>query len=490
MAFTSVSEDVFSSTLVEVKKLNDESFNPSDYAEFTTPMKTELSELSTIASILARRSTTTNSRRVLSEGVDRATGEVLQPLIMEQDENEISCVRFDKDDVLFHKVRARIGRIGIADFDGCCENEFLTVKPTKINALYLLLALRTPDVLVQLPPRETARPRIKRKDVSRLKIPRLGDVEEQMGTFISRVFVLRKRARTVLKGLLDNFDKGISSKMPLDYSFSIDVQTLSDDTLDPGFYFMKALEWTFPKNMEINDSFTIIQPSSAKSGTNFAIVTVKDFEFEGIKPLLPKKADAVPLKAFAKVGDVILNKMHSKEKAIAKATVIGKNLGYLRETGLSVREFEGEIRVPVYSELFILRQKPCAYEGLSPYYLALMLNSRLFQHMFAFIMSGSTGRQRIRKEKLMKVKVPTLETHMMKSFSEACHICLEVSSETLRMLTLFSKLYENVVRGYVKAEELISFIRKETECLKELEGNAIEEAASETLKTVGLTYLA
>jgi len=490
MAFTSVSEDVFSSTLVEVKKLNDESFNPSDYTEFTTPMKTELNELSTIANILARRSITTSSRRILSEGVDRATGEVLQPLIMEQDENEVSCVKFDKADVLFHKVRARIGRIGIADFDGCCENEFLTVKPTKTNAHYLLLALRSHDVLVQLPPRETARPRIKRKDVSRLKIPRLGDVEEKIGTFISRVFVLRKRARTVLRGLLDNFDKGISSKMPMDYSFSIDVQTLSDDTLDPGFYFMKALEWTFPKNVEINDSFTIIQPSSAKSGTNFAIVTIKDFEFEGIKPLLPKKADAVPLKAYAKVGDVILNKMHSKEKAIAKATVIGKNLGYLKETGLSVQEIDGETRVPVYSELLILRQKPSSHEGLSPYYLALMLNSRLFRHMFTFIMSGSTGRQRIRKEKLMKVKVPTLETHMMKSFSEASRICLEVSSETLRMLTLLSKLYEKVVRGYVKAEELISFIAKETNRLQELEGNTIEEAMSETLKTVGLMYLA
>lgn len=59
--------------------------------------------------------------------------------------------------------------------------------------------------------------------------------------------------------------------------------------------------------------------------------------------------------------------------------------------------------------------------------------------------SGSTGRQRLRKSKLKLVKFPILSEHMMRAFSEATRICMEVFSETLRMLIELVQKYESVV---------------------------------------------
>ena len=65
----------------------------------------------------------------------------------------------------------RIGRVGLATFDGNAENEFMTIKAFGISCYYLLLALRSVSVLRQLPFRETARPRTKKNDIDRVLIP-------------------------------------------------------------------------------------------------------------------------------------------------------------------------------------------------------------------------------------------------------------------------------------------------------------------------------
>jgi len=487
MAYVNVPEGPYTAHLVEIDKLTEDSLNPRDYIDFSEMIKIRHTTLSLVAKVKGEMAKADSVRRVVSGHVDRATGQVYEPMNTEEN---LNCLRFLAGNILFHKYRARIGRIGITEFDGMADSHFIVIRPFDIDNHYLLLALRSIPVLVQLPFRETTRPGVWNSDLETLQIPRLDDsTEDLIGTFIRRVFSLRKRASDVAKGLLDNFDKGVSSRMPTDKQFFLDVSEFSEETLDPGYYFMKVLEWTYPTNEDLDKQFKVIQPPSAKSGTRFTTVTIKDYEFEGIKPLTPKNVDTLPPKSFARIGDVILNKMHSKRESIAKATVIMKNLDYLEEVGLSVRKFNGETRVPVYSELFILRQKEIIQNSrISPYYLALMLNSMLFQQIFSFIMSGSTGRQRIRKEKMIRVKIPTLEDHIMKALSEATRVCLEIFSETLRMLIQLSRLYEKIVRGHEKIRKLTLFIEEENECLQSLEENAIEKAEEELLKTKGLAY--
>lgn len=487
MAYVNVPEGPYTANLIDAKSLNASSFNPRDYLDFSIRIKVNAEPLSKVADIEGEVTNEESARRVKSDGVDRATGQVYEQTEISE---EVSCTKFMSGDILFHKYRARIGRIGIAEFDGFADSHFMVIRPNNINNYYLLLALRSVPVLIQLPFRETTRPGVWNNDIRRLRIPRLDTITEQeIGAFLKRTFMLRRRAKRVLDNLIQNFDMGVSSRMPTNNYFPLETSELTERTFDPGFYFMKVLEWTFPRNSELGVAFTVIQPPSTNSGAKFATMTIKDYEFEGIKPLTPKKVDKLPHKNFAREGDVILNKLHSKEKTIAKATVVGQNTAYLREVGLSVQEFNGKSYVPVYSELFIIRRKQGNGLELSPYYLAVMLNSRLFRRMFTFIMSGSTGRQRIRKEKLVKVKVPLLPDYIMKAISEATRICLDVFAETLRLLIQLSGIYGKVIQGQEIEEGLGQYIRNETVTLEELEGNSIEQAEIEALRTVGLSYV-
>lgn len=487
MAFVSVTENVFDSTLVSVDELGDDSFNPSEYIKFSTQMKKNLDKLSCIAKIKSERATVASSKRLFSRGVDRATGEVFHPSSSGlSGEKEVSCVKFDKGDLLFHKIGARIGRIGLADFNGYGENEYLTIKPISINAHYLLIALRIYDVLIQLPFRETARPRIKRRDVERIMIPRLGEVEIDIGNFVCEIFDLRKRARTVLKGLLENFDRAISSKMPTDYSFLMETRTLSEDTLDPGSYFMKAISLMFPDHEVLDNVVKIIYPPSLNAGNKGTAITLNDYRFEGIVPQVLKSVDRLQKKNFARSGDMILNRLHSSEENIAKATVVLSGLEYLGRVNLTLDISNNEVKVPIYDQLFILKMKKPV--KVSQYYLSVLFNSKLFQYMFLFLMSGSTGRQRLRKSKLKLVKFPILSEHMMRAFSEATRICMEVFSETLRMLIELVQKYENVVRDESPISDLTSLINRERKKMKDLRGNSLEDALIKLSETSTLDY--
>lgn len=487
MACVNLPEGPYTSNLIEVTELNDSSFNPRDYLDFSKSITVKTDSLISVANVKGEVSDEESVMRIKSDCVDRATGQVYE---QQGKPENVSCTKFDAGHILFHKYRARIGRIGITESDGYADNHFLVIRPFAIDNYYLLLAMRSVPVLIQLPYRETTRPGVWNDDVSQLRIPRLDTTsEEQIGKFIKSIFSLRKRARTVLGNMLEDFDKGVSSRLPTNNYFPLNVDEFIPETLDPGYYFMKVLEWTFPKNVEVQIPFDVIQPPSADSGAKYATLTIKDYEFEGIRPLIPKKVDKLFPKNFAREGDIILNKLHSKRTAIAKATVVVRNLSYLEEVGLTIQELNGESQVPVYSELFIIRRRKESAFALSPYYLAVMLNSQLFQHIFAFIMSGSTGRQRIRKEKLVTVKIPLLEEHLIKAISVATQICLDVFSETLRMLIQMCGIYNRVIQGKGEEQELISFMTVEEETVRRLEGNYIEEAESEAVKTKGMSYL-
>jgi hypothetical protein len=487
MAFISVTENKFVSTLVDVNRLNEKSFNPSDYFEFSTRMKTSLDKLSSIAETKIRRALVAGNKRLFSGGIDRVTGEVLpQSVSVESEGEEVSCVEFHKNDILFHRIGARIGRIGLTDSDGYGENEILTVKPVNINGYYLLTALRLQDVLIQLPFRETARPRIKRNDIRNLMIPRLGKVEADIGNFVGEIFDLRKRARNVLNGLLDNFDKAISAKMPTDYSFLMATQTISEETLDPGSYFIKAISVMFPQNEILDDIARIIYPPSLNAGNSGTALTLNDYRFEGIVPQALKSVDRLQSKNFASLGDLILNRLQSGEEKVAKATVVLKDLGYLSRVNLTLDIADDAVKVPIYDQLFILKMKKSS--KVSPYYLSVIFNSRLFQYLFLFLMSGSTGRQRLRKSKLKLVKFPILSEYMMKAFSEATRICMEAFSETLRMLIELVQKYESVVRGESPIDDLTLLINREQGKIVTLRGNCMQEAATELLKTDALDY--
>jgi len=56
------------------------------------------------------------------------------------------------------------------------------------------------------------------------------------------------------------------------------------------------------------------------------------------------------------------------------------------------------------------------------------------------------------------------------------------------MLIQLSGFYEKVIRGYIETQKLVVFVENETERLQELEGNAMESAVNEAMKTVNLSY--
>ena len=92
------------------------------------------------------------AKRLFAGDVDRVTGEVYEPSINEN--LDILCTKFTSGDILFHKMGFRIGRVGLATFDGNAENEFMTIKAFGISCYYLLLALRSVSVPRHCPLRD------------------------------------------------------------------------------------------------------------------------------------------------------------------------------------------------------------------------------------------------------------------------------------------------------------------------------------------------
>jgi len=483
MAFIKVEENPYSSDLVDLTRLTDETFNPRDYIDFSTNIRIKHDSLESLAKVGGISVQGESIKRIMSDHVDRATGEVYEP---DREPENVVCSKIEKGDILFHKYAGRIGRIGIAEFDGLADNHFIPIKPLTIKGYYLLLALRSLPVLLQLPYRETARPGVWNDDLNKLRIPRLDSLEGEIDSFIRDVFRLRKRAETILKDLLNSFDFAISSKMPTDYSFFMEFKELSEETLEPGYYFMKAIEMMFPEHIVLGNEVDIIYPSSLNAGDKYTAVTLSDYSFEGIVPQNLKGVKRLWRKNFASPGDLILNRLHSSGDKKAKATVILLKIDYLGDTGLTLDHSEGKLEIPIYDQLFILKMKKSS--KISPYYLSMVLNSDLFQRMFEFMMSGSTGRQRLRKTKLVLVRLPILAEHMMRAFSEATKISMEVLSESLRILIRLHQAYEKVVYGKENPNIISTLIREERDVIKELKGNAIEEAQGLALTTSKLEY--
>lgn len=483
MAFIKIDENPYSAELVDLSKIENSTFNPRDYIDFSAFIRVKHDSLVSIADIGGSIVKEELAKRVMSNDIDRGTGELYEPKTAS---DNVSCLIFSKGDILFHKYAGRIGRIGIADIEGKADNHFMRIKPLKIDGHYLLLALRSLPVLLQLPYRETARPGVWKSDLDKVRIPRLGSLEAEIGSFVRRIFGLRKRAETVLANLLKSFDLAISSKMPTDYAFFMESETLSQETLDPGYYFMKAIEIMFPEHIVLGKEVHIIYPPSLNAGEEYTAVTLSDYRFEGIIPQKLKDVKQLWAKNYAKPNDMILNRLHSRGETIAKATVVLPRTDYLKETGLTLKHSDSVVEVPIYDQLFILKMKQSS--KVSPFYLSVVFNSALFQNMFGFMMTGSTGRQRIRKTKLAVVRLPILSDYMMKAFSEATRISMEVLSETLRMLIQLYHLYQNVVYDKEKAQTLSSFITQEKDALVLLEGNSIESAEQLASEALNLEY--
>ena len=126
--------------------------------------------------------------------------------------------------------------------------------------------------------------------------------------------------------------------------------------------------------------------------------------------------------------------------------------------------------------------------NISPFYLSLVFNSKLYQNLFVYMMGGSTGRQRIRKTKLASMKIPLLDEEMMRSFSEVSRTVLESQSATFRILTDLSRLYEDVIYGESESDVLSAFIE---ECKTELKvvSSALQRSNDILVRTSNITYI-
>jgi hypothetical protein len=174
--------------LIDSSKLSSTSFNPVDYMDLSSTIKTQLEPLSKVADIKAPLVKLEGMlRRVMGIDIDRVTGEVLLP---DQEKwKRVDCLRFESGEILFHKYTGRIGRVGLANFQGVGSNHYVSIKPKQIDPSYLLIALRDRSAMRQLPIREsTFREGIHRTDLEKLKIPRLGLIEDEIAEFVEDIF--------------------------------------------------------------------------------------------------------------------------------------------------------------------------------------------------------------------------------------------------------------------------------------------------------------
>ena len=484
MAYVELADYPFNLQPITYSELNKDTLNPSDYLDFGSKITAKISQLSKVAEVKTRLvKFVAGVRRIMAKNVDRTTGEVTEPTVEEF--GQLNCVPLNVGEIILHKYGCRIGRIGIVEFRGQAEHHFVRIAPKDIEAYYLLFALRSIPVLRQLPFRETARPGVRKGDVEKLKIPRLdSDVEEIIAKFVQEIFYLRKRGSKVLYSLLENFDKSMKQASSQEETFFIENDKISRKTLDPGSYFMWVFERLLKDRFRLGKVVEIIHPSTLLRGNAFLVVTAKNFTMEGIIPQLPRGVSFIKEKNYARPKDVLLNRISSEKLKLWKATVVLPNLGYLRYYGINVDMIDHISRIPVSEDVFILR---CKKDTLSPYYLALVLNSELFQKLLEHLMGGSTGMQVLRKTKLSRLLIPKLEDHVMQAFSESYRICLVIKNATLRSLTSLNRLYEDVVCGEEKVQKISEFINLESENLRTLSAS-IKKAEKTSMETVNFMY--
>lgn len=457
MVFDDLETPPFIVQLIAQSDLKASSFNPQDYFDFVAAIHVDTSVLDDVADLSTDIVKTAYSvKRVMSHHLDRTTGQVIPPTLEEF--GTIPVRPFHKGDVLFHDVRARIGRIGIAHFDGVAQGHIFGIRARDIDPHYLNLAVRSEVVLRQLPFRETTRPAVRPRDVKALRIPRIGDgLEKTIGEFLSEMFRLREAARKILHDILDNLNRAIEPAIPDEPAFLVDLGELTENTLNPGDYILDDLLARFRRTARLDSLVEVIQPHSLDPGDGYSAIALNDYSFEGVSPVSLQKTDRLWDANYAVPGDVLYNKLHSRQETPGKATVILPDMGYLDAVGLTVDEREGQLLVPVYPEIFILRLKPGA--SISPYYLSLVLNSELSQLVFVYMMGG-TGHRRLRKDKLAKIKIPLLAGGMMEAFSEAVEISLTIRSTTLRYLAELSRTYKDVIGGEGETSDLEELIRQ------------------------------
>ena len=458
MAFSELGNYPYSLQLIDLSKINKKTFNPSDYFDSTSNIVIKTDKLSFVSAVRTHLIESTGGvKRITADLVDRTTGEIIEPTLEEF--QKLNCVVCDKGDIIFHKYSCRVGRIGLIQNDGFAEHHFIRIKPEKIRNNYLLLALRSIPVLEQLPYRETSRPGLRKSDVESLSIPRLGDsIEQKLDFFLTEIYEVRKRIHILFNGLMNNFNNALRWTLPKEGAFLAGSALFTSQTLDPGYYVMRLIDANFKRSERLGDSVNIIYPPSLNAGEKSTALTLSDYRYEGILPEHIKGVDEIHPKNFAKPGDLILNRLQSGDDRPAKATVVVPGLEYLSDFGVMVEGMGKDAKVPIYDQLFILKQKEDS--KLNPYYLNLFFNSDLYQAVFIHIMGGSTGRQRIRKTRLQDLKVPLMEDGQMESLSTASKIALETQSSTFRILTELSRLYEDVCKGETQAELIDSFIEE------------------------------
>lgn len=464
MAFRGLAELPYRTQLIETSEINTSTLNPADYIDSVSGIVTSTSKLSDVAKVLtATMKSDKGIKRIGSNKVDRSTGEVSETKEVQFD---VSYTPFLKGDILLHKYRARIGRIGFADFDGFADHHFVTIRPFDIKNYYLLMCLRTSVVLSQLPFRETTRPSVSPKDLQELLIPRLGKRENDLNNFVNEIFSLRKRSRRVIQGLLESFNTAVSGAIPNTGEFLINSSLLEMSTLDPAYYAIKKIAHLFANSIELKDVVDVIQPHSLADGNKFAALTAKDYNLRGVYPLTLAGVEKLWESNMAKPNDVLLNKLQAGKHIPARAVIVPSELQYLDYYGLTVQKIGNIQRVPVYEEVFILRPKKNA--SISPFYLALFLTSDLFQQLFFYLATGSTGRQRLKKALLEAVKIPIFDENIMFGFTEALSISSEILSNTFKTLTLLTMTLENVIFGKAPSDAFTDVINHEQVILEKL----------------------
>jgi len=484
VAYTELSDYPYNLQMIEYSRLNKTTLNPSDYLDFGSRITVKTSPLEKEAEVKTRLETfTVGVERISARHVDRTTGEVSKPTLIEF--GQLACVPVSNGDIIIHKYGCRIGRVGIIEFEGQAEHHFIKVIPRTIKPYYLLFALRSIPVIRQLPFRETARPGIRKGDVEKLRIPRLeNDIEEKMSEFLAEVFFLRRRASKVISLLLENFDHCMEQATSQEDTFLVENSRLSPKTLDPGSYYLWIFERLLRDSFRLQEFFDIIQPPTLLRGEAFLVITAKNFRMEGIIPQLPRDVSSISEKNYAYPNDVLLNRISSEKLVPWKATVVLSDLEYLSYYGINVDVVDNIQRIPVSEDVFILRSKK---DKVLSYYLALVLNSSFFQKLLEHSMGGSTGMQVLRKTKLDRLLVPKLEDRIMKAFSDSYRMCLTTKNATLASLTTLNRLYEDTIIGQESSEKLAEFLTSESSRLGSLSAN-MGEAEKTSIETVNFTY--
>ena len=346
--------------------------------------------------------------------IEQQTGRVIDYVFVEPDAIGGSTVGFDKECVLYSKLRPNLNKVVLPDRCGVATSEILPLRCSSdsVSREYICWYLRSPDFVLYAINRTAGAkmPRLGTKDLLKAIVP-LPSLSEQkrIAATLDRICELKKNAETRLAKL----DLLVKSRF---------VEMFGDFANDPRISLGDACEF-------VRNGANIRQD---KSSQGIPITRIETLSAGKFNPNRLGYANIFNVNNFQhhimKTGDLLISHINSAE-------FVGRTVMY-----------RGEVHGPLIHGMNLLRAR-LNYPSLTPLFVEMYLNTSVARRYFRSVTKKAVNQASISSTDIKRIELPLPPLALQREFAafvekvEKLKECAKRSAEQMDVLYR-SKLQE------------------------------------------------